>query len=185
MAEVLFISEDYIKSNTIIDENVDVKLLLPTVLDVQNIELHPCIGSGLYNDLITKIDAGTTNADEDTLIKSYIAPMLLKYVMVDSTVNLLARYRNKNVSNKSSDNSQPVDYTEMKFLMDNWRDKAEFYKQRLIEYLCAKSELFPAYCDTDDSNDLLPESNAFTSSFYLGTESWEEKKLRLRLKGSL
>ena len=86
MAEVLFISEDYIKSNTIIDENVDVKLLLPTVLDVQNLELHTCIGTGLYDDLKTKIAGNTTNADEDTLIKSYIAPMLLKYVMVDATV---------------------------------------------------------------------------------------------------
>ena len=99
-------------------------------------------------------------------------------------LNQLFRYRNKNVSNKSSDNSQPIDYTELNFLMDHWRNKAEFYKQRLIDYLCANSSLFPAYCSTDDSSDLLPESNAFTSSFYLGSESWEEKKLRLRLKGN-
>ena len=182
--EVLFISEQYIKDNTIVDENVSMKLLLPTVLDVQNIELHPCLGTGLYEDLQTKISLGSTNANEDTLIKSYIAPMLIKYVMVDSTVNLLARYRNKNVSNKSSDNSQPVDYKEMRFLMDNWRNKAEFYKERLIKYLCANSSLFPAYCDINDSSDLAPDSNAFTSSFYLGTESWEEKRLRLRLKGN-
>lgn len=167
MADVLFISEDYIKQNTIVDENVDMKLLLPTVLDVQNIELHPCLGTNLYNDLTTKIAAGSTNADEDTLIKSYIAPMLAKYVMVDSSVNLLMRYRNKNVSNKNSDNSQPVDYTEMRFLMDNWRNKAEFYKQRLIDYLQCNSDLFPTYCTEDECCELSPESNAFTSSFYL------------------
>jgi len=75
----------------------------------------------------------------------------------------------------------------MKFLIDNWKHKAEFFKQRLIDYLCANSADFPEYCDIDDSSDLLPESNAFTSPFYLGNsnESWEEKKERLRQRGLL
>ena len=37
MATALFISEDYVKQQSIIDENVDVKLIRPTIIDCQNI----------------------------------------------------------------------------------------------------------------------------------------------------
>lgn len=170
MANALFISEDYVKRNSVIDENADVKLILPSIKDAQDMFLHPCLGTQLYNGLKNRIVAGTTTADEDTLISDFIAPMLVKYVQLELVDNLLIRFRNKNVSKKNSDNSQPLGYAEYQNQLDRYTHKAQWFKQRLIDYLCANNDLFPEYNTAENSNDLLPESNAYTCSMYLGSE---------------
>jgi len=185
MANVLFISESYLKSSTNIDENVDVKEIVPAIVDAQEMHLLPVLGSALYDDLKTKIAASTTNAAEDTLLSDYIAPMLVKFVQMELSSDLLFKYRDKGVMTKSSENSQPVDYTQMRFLMDRWDNKAQFYKKRLIDYLCGNKVLFPAYLQSPNTWDMIPETDAFTNPFYLGTETWEERKMRAKLRGSL
>lgn len=178
MANALFISEDYVKRNSVIDENVDVKLILPAIKDAQEMFLHPCLGTQLYNGLKTRIVAGTTTSDEDTLISEFIAPMLVKYVQLELVDNLLIRYNNKSVSKKSSENAQPLGYADYQSQLDRYTHKAQWFKQRLIDYLFANTTLFPEYYSVVNSNDIVPENNAYTSSFYLGnsrTLTREEK----------
>lgn len=175
---VLFISEDYVKRKTTVDENVDVKLINPTIEDCQNIYLHPCLGTQLFDGLKDRITNSTTTAADDTLISDYIAPMLVKWVQFELTTLLTFRYRNKNVSKQGSENSQVIDNTEYKYLLDNFRHKAEWYEQRLIDYLEAESDVFTEYYQTVNTNDLTPEDRAFTSPFWLGgsTRDCNERK---------
>jgi len=51
---VLFISETYVKNNTLIDENVDMRLILPSIKDAQELRIHPILGTPLYDDLKAK-----------------------------------------------------------------------------------------------------------------------------------
>ena len=73
---VLFISEQYVKNTTLIDENVSVKLILPSIKDCQELRIHPILGTPFYEDLKTKITAGTLNSDEVNLLDTYILPQL-------------------------------------------------------------------------------------------------------------
>ena len=50
MSRVLFISESYVKDNTVLDENVDAKLLRNVIEDVQRIKFEQYLGTDLYND---------------------------------------------------------------------------------------------------------------------------------------
>ena len=61
MANVLFISEAYLKNNTLIDDNVDQRIILPSIKNAQNMRLHPILGTPFYEDLKAKIVAGTLN----------------------------------------------------------------------------------------------------------------------------
>lgn len=176
MADALFIGEDYVKRNSVIDENIDVKLIIPSIKDAQDMFLHPCLGTTFYNGLKSRIVAGTTTPEEDTLISSYIAPMLVKYVQLELVDNLLIRYRNKNVSKKNSENSTPVDFRDYQNQLDRYTHKAEWFKQRLIDYLYANDDLFEEYREVNDASDLYPESNAYTSPFYLGTDKYYDKE---------
>ena len=168
MAKSLFISEDYVKTNSRLDENIDIKLIVPTIAEMQDIYLVQYLGSSLFDDLDTKIAAGTTNAAEDTLIQDFIAPMLLKFVTMEMTNVLLFRYSNKNVSKKNSDNASPIDDNNYTKLISHHKDRAEYYGQRLINYLCGNASLFPAYCSTSNSWDIQPLTNSYTCGFYLG-----------------
>jgi hypothetical protein len=169
MANVLFISEAYLKNNTLIDDNVDQRIILPSIKNAQNMRLHPILGTPFYEDLKAKIVAGTLNADETTLLDSYIAPSLLQWCMYECSTSMLYKYRNKSVSTKSSENAQPIDYQALQFLRDDWKNKAEFYDKRLINYLCEYDNLFPKYTET--SKDMHPDKTAYQTSFYLGGAS--------------
>ena len=163
---VLFISETYVKNNTLIDENVDMRLILPSIKDAQELRTHPILGTPLYDDLKAKITAGTLNADEVTLLDDYVAPSMLQWTMYECSASMLFKYRNKSVSTKSSENSQPISFQDLQFLRDEWKNKAEERDKRLINYLMDNSTLFPAYSQASD--DLNPRKSAYGTSFYLG-----------------
>lgn len=163
---VLFISESYLKNNTLVDDNVDQRLIIPSIMTVQDMQLHPILGTPLYEDLKTKITASTLNSDETTLINDYIAKMLLQWTMHELTMSMLFKYRNKSVATKSSDNSQPIDYQDLQFLRDDWKNKAEFYDKRLINHLIDNKALFPKY--TASSDDMNARKSAYSTSIYLG-----------------
>lgn len=163
---VLFISETYVKNNSLIDENVDVRLILPSIRDAQELRIHPILGTPLYEDLKTKITGGTLTANDITLLDSYIAPSMLQWTMYECSASMLFKYRNKSVSTKSSENSQPIDFQDLQFLRDEWKNKAEERDKRLINYLCDNDNLYPKY--NESSDDLHPKKTAYQTSFYLG-----------------
>ena len=174
---VLFISETYVKNNSVIDENVDMRLVLPSIRDAQELRLHPILGTPFYNDLKDKITGGTLNADEINLLDNYVAPSMLQWTLYECSASMLFKYRNKSVSTKSSENSQPIDYQDLQFLRDEWKNKAEERDQRLINYLCDNSTLFPKYNEASD--DLTPKKTAYQTGFWLGgaksTYCWRDE----------
>lgn len=174
---VLFISETYVKNNSIIDENVDVRLILPSIRDSQELRLHPILGTPFYNDLRDKIAAGTLNADEINLLDNFVAPSMLQWTLYECSTSLLFKYRNKSVATKNSENSQSIDYQDLQFLRDEWRNKGEERDQRLINYLCDNDTLFPKYIESSD--DLHPKKTAYQTGFWLGgarsTYCWRDE----------
>lgn len=175
MSNVLFISENYVKDNSLIDENVDVKLLRPTIYDAQRDYILPILGTKLYEKIEADIVANTLAGDYLNLVTKYIAPALVKWVQYEANISLLYKYRNKNVSTKSSENSQPINYNEQRFLMDNFKNKAELRSQDITNYLCANTDLFPEYLQNTAINDIRPKNNNFTTSIYLGDEKNKNK----------
>ena len=166
---VLFISEQYVKNTTLIDENVDMRLILPSIKDCQELRIHPILGTPMYEDIKAKITAGTLNADEVNLLDNYVAKSMAKWVMYECSASMLFKYRNKSVATKSSENSQPISYQDLQFLRDEWKNKAEEREARLINFLCDNDNLFPKY--KEHSDDLNPRKTAYQTSYYLGSGS--------------
>lgn len=165
----LFISEQYIKDTTPINDNVDMKLLRMAILEAQEIHLLEKIGSTLYNDLQTKYIAQTLNASETVLLNTYIRPMLKYWVMVEGLPMMLFKLSNKSVATTTSDNSTPVQYEDMNYLVKLNKNKAEVYTDRLVRYLLANLALFPLFYQATSSIDtIFPEITQFTTDWYLG-----------------
>ena len=173
---VLFISETYVKNNTVIDENVDMRQILPSIRDAQELRILPILGTPLYEDLKTKITATTLTADDIILLDDYIAPCMAQWTLYECSVTMLFKYRNKTVGTKSSENGQPISYQDLQFLRDDWKNKAEEREARLINYLTDNTTLYPTY--TQVSDDLNPRTTAYQTSFYLGggtSNCWWDK----------
>lgn len=177
MARVLFISETYIKNNSLIDDNVDVKLLNSLIWEAQREYIKPVLGTDLWEVLQALTPPYTGN--NDVLINDKIAPALLNWVVMEFITAGHFKFRNKGIEKKSSDNAQPIDFTELRFLMDKYRNRAEMWTQDVIDYLDADGgALFPSYLTNSDIDDLHPKRAAYSTGIYLGngktTRCWRD-----------
>lgn len=163
--DALFISQQYLKDKSLINDNTDWELLQPSIIMIQDLKLQQVLGTTLFEDLQNKIIAGTLNSNETTLITKYIQKMLHWYVLMEATTILKYRYTNKGVMVKSSENSQPISETEMKVVKDEWRTIAEQYAELLTKYLVKNSGLFPNYNIYDSSGMLRSKTNLSTGIF--------------------
>jgi hypothetical protein len=166
----LFISEDYIKQNTPINDNVDVKLLKLAILEAQECHLLESIGTGLYNDLNAKIVAGTIAGNDLILMKSYIRPMMKYWVMVEGLPMMLFKFTNKANSTSTSDNSSPIQYEDMNYNVKRFQAKAEVYTERMIKYIQANITSFPLFYNSGNSIDtIFPSFEGYTTDWVLDT----------------
>lgn len=170
--DVLFISQDYLKDNSVINDNADFDLIRPTIIMCQDVYLQQAIGTPLYEDLKQAIidyngsPSVPIPTNYSNLINYKIQKMLLWYVQMEALPLLKFRFENKGIMVKSSDNSQPIDTGDLKFLMDRARIKAEHYSELLIKYLIDNSSSYPKYneisCDGLNGTD-----SAYTTGIYL------------------
>ena len=166
----LLISEKYVKENSEIDENVDMKYILPTIWYCQKQYLENTLGTPLFDDLLAKIIAGTLAGNDLILVDAYIADALLMWVRMEVQIPLLYKLRNKSVAKNNSEFSQPIDYQEHRYLKDDYKTKAVFFSKRLDEYLCYSvgQNLFPLYTTYTQSDEVRATPTKATVSVYLG-----------------
>lgn len=171
MAIALFIDPNYLKSVSIIDENVDDKLINICIKEAQDIRIHRILGSDLYNKYVTDINtsgsAGVTGVYK-TLMDSYIINAVTYWTLYEISLWLVWKYRNKSISTQSSDNSQPAGLDVVQTLRDEHKDKAEWYSERLTRYLQEHSSTYPEYEANTDGDDIQPDRDNYDVAIYTG-----------------
>ena len=165
---VLFISENKLKENSFINGNVDDKLIRATIIQVQDMQIHPIIGTGLYNQIKTQISGNTVSAANTTLLQEYIQPVIIWWVQADGTLPMTYKFMNKSVVKRNSENSNPADLDELFAIADNFKNKAEFYTKRLIKFLEANETTYPLFTNPGDDVDTLhPYREAYQTGLNL------------------
>lgn len=170
---IIFITEEDIKQTSLIDENVDVSLIRNTIREAQDLHIHEILGTGLYNELKTQIDAGTLTALNTTLLDSYVRWSLLYWSLYEGVDVLTYKFRNKSIMKMSSDNGQPISLDEVKRLMDSFKNKAEWYSERVTRYLCENQSSYPLYINPGTGSDTIhPKRNNYDSGWHLGRDNY-------------
>lgn len=164
----LIITENYLKQNSIINDNADMKVITPTIYLVQDLYIHPILGTDLFNEIKTQIDSNNVSSANQTLLNNYVLPTMIWYLLCECTPVFKYRYMNKGVMVKSSENSSAADLTEIQYLMDKWKNNAEAYAQRCTKFLIQNSTTYPLYLSNPDMDDIKPNKNNYTSGLYLG-----------------
>ena len=158
---VLFISEDKLKDSTAINLNVDVNLLLPYVRQAQKLYVETKLGTNLNNKLKDLIIAGTlslpANAAYKTLIDDYIGDMLPNWAFYHAIPFLRFKIENGNIYSKTSETGNALSTEEAQHLREEVRNTAEYYTERMIDYICNNNSLFPEY-NTNTGSDVNPDN---------------------------
>ena len=102
------------------------KILTPTIRLCQDKYIKPILGSDLFNEIISQIP--TLSAANQALMDGYVLPSMLHYIVCEATPVFKYRYANKGIMVNNSQNSNPIDFNEMRWLMDKWKNDAEWYE---------------------------------------------------------
>jgi len=179
MSKSLFTTAAILKLETIVDENVDDRLITPSIEYAMDFKLHPILGTDLYNKLQDDVIADTVTGDYLTLMDDYIFPAIKYRVMDDLTFETTNRFRNKGVQTLSSDKAQPISRSDQQYVSERFERKAEEMEQRLIDYLCENESLFPEYSTNEGKDELKPINKAAAIPFPLGgskKQSWRNRR---------
>ena len=167
MATALFIKGEDLKRRTILDGNVDSDKFMGYILLAQQIHIQNYLGTDLYQRLQAGIIASDLNADESTLINDYIQDALIHFAAAEYLPFAAYSAKNSGVFKTVSDNAETVDKTEIDALVQKERGYAQYFTQRLVDYLCANPTLYPEY-STNTDNDISPDTTVrFTGGWYL------------------
>lgn len=167
------ISHAYLKDKSIIDDNVDMKKLNPTIEDVQLLKIKPLLGSDLYDLIVTEASGGTLTIDNKLLLDEYILRIMTNYIVSWSTDILKYRFMNKGVMSKTPEGSQNTDLRELQYLADKYANLAENYADSMIKYIAAYPSKYPAYM-TNSGVDKVKPRGAFDCDIYLPEYNGED-----------
>lgn len=172
MSLVLFVSEDYLKEFSVINENSEMKQITPLIDKVQDQNILPVIGTGIFNELKEQIVAGTLTTLNKTLLDNYISKSIIWWVMYEAPLFFTYRFMNKGVMVKNSDNSRPIGSDEVNNLRGIFKSDAEFYTNKIVRYLVENSNSYPLYNNPGSGADtVFPKNYAYTNGMNLEDDS--------------
>lgn len=178
---VYFISTDYLRQNTPIEDNVDNDKLVPYIVQAQDTYVQQTIGETGYDALKSGITGNTLTPQEQTFMRNYVMPLTAQYAFYLAMPFIAFKATNKSLSKESSEYSQPVELEELKFLRSNVKDVAEFYQRRMVKWLLDHPGTF-WWFDHPNALDNLPKTpQSYFGGIYMpfgygwGTvPSWQE-----------
>lgn len=145
MNNILLISEKTIKENSLVSNNVDGKYIQNAIRTAQDISLQPIIGSKLFKRLCEGVKNTDLTELENDLIKEYIQPILINAVMSDLVLQLTYKFRNMGTVQTTDTNLIVPSLRDLQYIREDYNMKAEFYMNRLSDYLKANCTKFKQY----------------------------------------
>ena len=175
MTKVLLISEDYIKTNSNLNDNFYGKNLLPAITEAQDIGLQTVVGECLYKKILNLVSGGTIKNVENVaykdLLDEHIRPYLL-YLVLSNCV-LTANVKMANIGTVLTNDEHIVNLSQkdVELLRNNYEDKSDFYCKRLQNFLLNNYDAYPELeeCKCNCSYTIKPNlTSSESSGIWLG-----------------
>lgn len=173
MTNILFISEDFIKTNSGLNDNLFGKSLLPAIRESQDIYLQQIIGSTLYKKLIDLVDSETIGDVENALYKELLDEYVRSYMLYQTIVQVIpvTNVKLSNYGTTLSDDQYLVNLSQgdAELIEKHYSILADFYARRLQEFIlnhCNELNVDVCTCDGIRAN----LKNAATCGIFLGGE---------------
>lgn len=171
MSKVLLISDETLKSETIINDNTGSEFLAPAIETSQDIYLQQLIGTELLDKLYDLVITNDIVKGEfvayKTLLDDYVTNYLKFKVLSEVTIPLAYKYRNVGVVQTTHDNIQSTTLKDAQLVANHYELRATFYAERMSKYLCANAGLYPEYKSTRNGADMMADPDAYNTNWVL------------------
>lgn len=169
------ISVDYIKTNTVVSNNVDDKFVKLAIKEAQIRYIKSRIGSGLYNQLVDQVYNNTVTLLNETLLDDHVIPCLKYYTLVELSPTLMYHYLNKTIGTRDGENVKVITSQELSHITNHWRLRADEESNNLRNFLRANANSYPLYLNPGSTIDTIrPKDTMVLGGFYLPPTLQEE-----------
>ena len=162
MAKALFITTKDIKRYSVLSGNVDPDKFIYMVEIAQDTEVQNYLGTKLLEKLQDLIIAGTindpANASYKTLLETYVKPMTIYWALVCYMPFAAYTVANGGVYKHTSESSVTVDKDEVDYLVEKYRDIAQFYTNNFIDFMVYNQNTYPEY-NANTQDDTYPDTS--------------------------
>lgn len=180
---VLLISPDRLISETILNDSIDNAVIAPVIKQAQDKYIWELLGTKLYEKIKADAADGTITGDYETLLDTYIQPALVQFAFAELLPLIRVRVVNHSVTIMSSEQSDAAAYEDIRPIINRAKDMGEFYRERMVDFLCDRSASIPEYKGTQDDGGMYPTHNSYTQGLYLGDSRERDIKDTLRTYG--
>lgn len=139
MNKILLVSEDFIKTNSALNENTWGKFLLPAIREAQDINLQLYLGECLYHTILGMVQNGSitasTNEHYKALLDDYIQPFLL--YQIEANIVPIINVKMGNIGSVVSKDEyiNTLSQGNIDLVQSDFQNKADFYAKRMIDFL--------------------------------------------------
>lgn len=165
MTTTFIISETKLRDFTDLNNNVDSLFLKNAVRIGQDIEIQRILGTKLYKRILSDIDASTLTGNYATLVNDYVVDALLFWAYYYALEDIYVRPRNNGVLRATGgENSESVDLNLFNVKRQSAKNKAEWYSEKLSEYLIENTNTFPELNESTKLYEDIPDYSVQYSS---------------------
>lgn len=143
--EILLVDENYIKKYTWLTGSVDTNLLYPAIYLAQDEQAQRYLGTRLLRKLQDDLVASTLTPDYENLLYNYVCRVVCWWSLYEMIPHLYYKTDNGSLVVRITEDTQPITETVLQQYREQAKQKAEYYTERLKNFLCANSALFPEY----------------------------------------
>ena len=162
MAKALFITTKDIKRYSVLSGNVDPDKFIYMVEIAQDTEVQNYLGTKLLEKIQALIIAGSindpANAAYKTLLETYVKPMTIYWALVCYMPFAAYTVANGGVYKHTSESSVTVDKDEVDYLVEKYRDIAQFYTNNFIDFMVYNQNTYPEY-NANTQDDTYPDTS--------------------------
>ena len=148
------------------DENITDKRLAPIIFRAQYTYIQDILSTDLYDKILSDYQADTLTGKYSTLYNSYIIPCLVEWVRFLAQNDLSMPLTNKGLMRQSSENSANATIEELSFANNFKTNSAEFWSQRVTNYICEHSNDLPEYSDNNGLDKMKGSSTQYNSGIW-------------------
>tara|TARA_B110001450_G_scaffold120274_1_gene113374 strand:+ start:1628 stop:2149 length:522 start_codon:yes stop_codon:yes gene_type:complete len=163
MAQALMITRKDLVTFTSANGSLDPDKFLFFIKNAQIIQIQNYLGTDLYNSIQNMIKNNTLtpvdNPNYYALTENYIKDCLIYWAFVEFLPFAGVNITNSGIFSQQPENAVALDKDRVDFLIQKTRSTAEYFTNRLVDYLCDNANtLFPEYY-TNTGSDINPDTS--------------------------
>lgn len=168
---VLLTSEEFVKSISNLDDNVQGSYLGPAIREAQEVDLESILGYKLMKKLQDLVSGGTIEQESNIHYKELLdkAQYFLAYSAIVKIILICSvKISNFGASQASDENIKTLDLNEVLKLQDIYQNKADFYAKMLQEYILNNKGYYPELSENNCYETQANLYSAASSGVFLG-----------------